>query len=504
MFEIARTEIDVAAITRGFTSDSAGALASFEGRVRNRHQGRSVGSLEYHAYDALATKEGRRIVAEAIDKFDIIKIEAVHRVGSLQIGEVAIWIGVLAAHRAAAFEACRYVIDEIKRRVPIWKKEFYTDGSIDWVSCTHTGKPDLSESDYYSKQRLLPQVGTSGQERLKNARVAVVGAGGLGCPVLTNLAAAGVGRLAVFDHDKVETSNLHRQTLYTVDDVGRDKAVAAKERLEALNPFVKIEAHSLRVSTDESLHMLDGFDVVVDGTDNLETKYLLNRKCLDTQTPLVLAAVHHWQAVLHTFFTQDSGGCFNCLSDNTPNDDCVTGCTESGIMGVVPNLVGTLQAGEVISLLLGMKPTSADHGILIDLQSLAIQRYRRMQRVGCSVCCPDADTDSPRPAARASQFGEFEVDSRNVANHPSRFVTVDLRAEASGLVDSGIPNESQTVGQPSLEHLQTLPPGREYLLICEHGNTSKRLAHQLRGLGLGNFYSLHGGAESLSKHTNHC
>jgi adenylyltransferase/sulfurtransferase len=455
--------------------------------------------LEYHAYHALAVKEGRRIVAEAMDRFDVIGIQAVHREGTLGIGDVAVWIGVLAAHRAEAFEACQYMINRIKSRLPIWKKEFYADSGVDWVGCTHRAKPEVNEQEYYSKQLLLPQVGVAGQERLKNARVAVVGAGGLGCPAITSLAAAGVGQLGVFDHDRVESSNLHRQALYTVEDIGQFKADAAKRRLESLNPFIDIEAFCHRVSYPESLNQLEEYDIILDGSDNLETKYMLNQMCQQTGTVLVTAAVHHWQAVLHTFFADGSSGCFACLSEVAASDECVTGCTESGILGVVTSIVGALQANEAIALLLGLRPRSADNGLLIDLRTLSVSRYRRSVRDGCPVCGNGSAVERPTSSGEPRERFDFEVDGDKIAVSPEPFVLVDLTSEGVGSVDDGLTGDRHRLTAPEIQQLQKLPRGREYLLVCEHGRTSRRLANRLRGMGLNNFYSLIGGADSLSQ-----
>ena len=242
---------------------AAGGYASFEGWVRDHNDGRRVRRLEYEAFEALAIKEGSRIVQQAIEKFGVSRAACVHRVGDLAVGELAVWVGVSAAHRQEAFAACRYIIDEVKHRVPIWKKEHYEDGDSGWVNCercaevavdhvhdggmphAHDEHQDTATTGFahdYSRQVALPEVGQAGQQRIRNASVLVIGAGGLGVPALQYLAAAGVGRIGILDGDVVEASNLHRQPLYGVADIGRPKAVAAADRLRSLNRDVRCDA----------------------------------------------------------------------------------------------------------------------------------------------------------------------------------------------------------------------------------------------------------------------
>ncbi len=502
MFDIVSTPIDGALLTKEFTDSSAGAIVSFEGRVRNHHNNRSVKHLEYHVYRELAIKEGQRVVAEAMEKFPVIAIKSFHREGQLAIGEIAIWIGVLSAHRAEAYAACQYIIDTVKKRLPIWKKEFYTDGAVEWVGCSHPGHTEIDEDDYYSRQLIQPDVGIAGQDRFRQARIAVVGAGGLGSPALTNLVSAGVGQIDIFDHDKVDVTNLHRQTLYTVDDIGHSKAEMAKKRLELINPFVKITSWPHKVSSEQPLESLQSYDVVLDCTDNLETKYHLNRVCHQAGIPLIIAAVHHWQAILHSFFVDSDSGCFNCLSDATPSDDCVSGCTTAGIVGVVPNIVGALQANEAIQLLLGNKPRSATHGIILDLKNLSQQAMLRTKRDNCSVCQTEPTgkvTFEKKMSETATIDSSCEISWANYANTENRFVMIDIRLESERSADEIFSKNWTCIDASDISRLKYLPQDEDYLLVCERGQTSTILANRLRRAGLTNFYSLTGGVLELGK-----
>src|SRR4051812_49386997 len=301
-FRFSSLPLDPAALQRELRDDHCGGFAAFEGWVRDHNEGHAVTRLEYEAFAELAEKEGARIVQAAIEKFGVMRAQCVHRIGSLGPGEVAVWVGVSAAHRDEAFRACRYIIDEVKHRVPIWKKEHYVNGDSGWVNCERCALPSAHEHERghdhahdhghaqdhavpvpdYSRQVALREVGVAGQARLRAASVLVVGAGGLGVPVLQYLAGAGVGRLGIIDGDQLEPSNLHRQTWYALADCGREKAQLAAERVRALNPEVRVEAHALRLDAGNCERLAHGYDLVLDCSDNFSTKFLLNDLALRT------------------------------------------------------------------------------------------------------------------------------------------------------------------------------------------------------------------------------
>ena len=255
-FRFSATPLDTAALQRELRDESCGGFASFEGWVRNHNEGHAVTRLEYEAFAELAEKEGARVVAAAIERFGVTRAACVHRTGSLAIGDVAVWVGVSAAHRDEAFRACRFIIDEVKHRLPIWKKETYLSGDSGWVNCERCAAPAahtvqgtapaaheherehhhrVAIAPDYSRQIALREVGAEGQARLRAASVLVVGAGGLGVPALQYLAGAGIGRLGIVDSDRLEPSNLHRQTWYALADCGREKAALADRKSTRLN-----------------------------------------------------------------------------------------------------------------------------------------------------------------------------------------------------------------------------------------------------------------------------
>ncbi len=349
--------------------------------MRDHNEGRTVQRLEYEAFEALAIKEGERIVAEAVARFGVTRAACVHRVGALGIGELAVWVGVSAAHRGEAFAACRYIIDEVKHRVPIWKKEHYADGDSGWVNCercaaaAHDAVPDTSTGTGTTLARALraatrrthphrrtitrgrcalPEVGAAGQAKLAAASVLVVGAGGLGVPVLQYLAAAGVGRIGIVDGDVVEASNLHRQPLYGVADVGRPKVEVAAERLRALNHDVRIEPHAMHATAENIDALVAHHDLVIECTDNFRAKFLVNDAVVRAMKPAVFASVHQYEGQVQVYRPLPHWPCLRCLWPEAPRDGMVGNCAEAGVLGPVPATLGALQAMQALKRLLGL------------------------------------------------------------------------------------------------------------------------------------------------------
>jgi adenylyltransferase/sulfurtransferase len=205
----------------------------------------------------------------------------------------------------------------------------------------------------YSRQTRLPELGETGQERLQNGSALVVGAGGLGSPVSMYLAAAGVGRIGLVDFDRVDETNLHRQLLYGTADVGRPKLEAARERLAEINPHVTLDLHETMLSSENALEILGGYDVIVDGTDNFPTRYLVNDACTLLRKPNVYGSVFRFEGQV-SVFDAERGPCYRCLYPDPPPPHLVPNCAEAGVLGVLPGVIGTLQATEAIKLLAGI------------------------------------------------------------------------------------------------------------------------------------------------------
>lgn len=453
--------------------DAAGAIATFEGVVRNHNEGRPVRRLEYEAYGELALVEGERIVAEALGRFPILDAACVHRVGALAIGDAAIRVETAAAHRAEAFRACEWIVEEVKRRVPIWKKERYADGDSGWVNATTPGKAVVDPDGYYARQNLVAD-----QALLSRTRVLVVGAGGLGCPALQYLAGAGIGHLTIVDPDRVEASNLHRQTLYGIDDLGLPKATAAARRLRNLNPFIEIEPIDRPLDANNAVALIQGHDIVMDGTDRLATKFLLNRICVGLKRPLVVASVYRFEGQLQV--VKPEGPCLECLWPTPPEDGCVGTCAETGILGVTPGLLGTLQACEILKIALKIPVTTEVQ--TIDLLSSETRKLKLSRRADCPICGQRAAPLDRPPAPN------LEIDSAD----DRIFQIVDIReSDEVAAHPSGLENiPLSTWSTPECD--------RPLLLVCASGKRSLALAKRLDGQGVRAF-SLTGGVKSLPK-----
>ncbi|MDQ2979401.1 MAG: molybdopterin-synthase adenylyltransferase MoeB, partial [Acidobacteriota bacterium] len=237
----------------------------------------------------------------------------------------------------------------------------------------------------YARHLSLPEVGTTGQAKLKAGRVLAVGAGGLGSPLVLYLAAAGVGRIGLIDPDAVEASNLQRQVLYGTRDVGRPKVAAAAARLQEANPHVEVEAIPQRLTAANALAIVREYDVVADGTDNFPSRYLVNDACVLAGKPNVWASVHRFEGQASVFWAA-RGPCYRCLHPEPPPEGAVPSCAEAGVLGVLPGLLGMVQAVETIKLLLGAGDPLVGRLLLFDALAMRFREVRLRKNADCAVC----------------------------------------------------------------------------------------------------------------------
>ena len=237
----------------------------------------------------------------------------------------------------------------------------------------------------YSRQIILPQVGGKGQRKLLSSRVLVVGAGGLGSPAALYLTAAGVGTLGLVDFDAVDLSNLHRQILHHTGDVGRPKTESAAETLQALNPDASLTLHRERLTAENCLDLLEPYDVIVEGSDNFPTKYLVNDACVLLGKPLVFGAVYQFEGQA-AVFRPGEGPCYRCIFPEPPPPDAVPSCQEAGVLGVVPGIIGSIQAAEALKLLLGVGETLTARFLVFDALHMSFMELETKPNPDCPVC----------------------------------------------------------------------------------------------------------------------
>src|SRR3989440_2775896 len=237
----------------------------------------------------------------------------------------------------------------------------------------------------YSRHLILPDVGITGQEKLKAARVLLIGAGGLGSPAALYLAAAGVGMLGLVDFDNVDVTNLQRQILHGTKDVGRPKLQSARERIADVNPHVRLETYETALTSKNALDIFSGYDIVADGTDNFATRYLVNDACVLTGKPNVYGSIFRFEGQASVFATKE-GPCYRCLYPEPPPPGLVPSCAEGGVLGILPGLVGVMQATEVIKLILGQGEPLIGRLLLIDALAMKFRELKLRKNPDCPVC----------------------------------------------------------------------------------------------------------------------
>ena len=278
----------------------------------------------------------------------------------------------------------------------------------------------ISELRRYGRHLNLPSFGEAGQRKLKASSALLVGAGGLGSPVAMYLAAAGIGRLGLVDFDQVDASNLQRQILHGTRDIGRPKLESARDRLHDINPHVQIDLHPVRLSSENALELIRDYDVVADGTDNFPTRYLVNDACVLAGVPNVYASIFRFEGQASVFATTD-GPCYRCLYEAPPPPGLVPSCAEGGVLGVLPGLVGTIQATEVIKFLTGIGELLVGRLLLIDALSMQFRTLKLQRNPACPVC----------------------------GDHPTQTTLIDYEAFCGITTENG--SDAMTVGVPEID-----------------------------------------------------
>jgi len=247
----------------------------------------------------------------------------------------------------------------------------------------------------YSRHLILPEVGMAGQRKIRNTSVLCIGAGGLGSPIAMYLAAAGIGKIGLVDFDTVDVSNLQRQILHTDADIGRSKAESAQETIGGLNPNVEVVLHKTRISSDNALDLVGPYDIVVDGTDNFPTRYLTNDACVLLKKPNVYGSIFRFEGQASVFAPHLGGPCYRCLHPEAPSAAEAPNCAEAGVLGVVPGLMGLLQATEAIKHLTGLGKTLLGRLLLVDCANMHFRELKLARDPECMSCGSRADSARP-------------------------------------------------------------------------------------------------------------
>src|ERR1039457_3592795 len=357
----------------------------------------------------------------------------------------------------------------------------------------------------YSRHLIMPEVGMEGQLKLKSAKVALIGTGGLGAPLGMYLAAAGVGRIGLVDFDVVDFTNLQRQVIHGTKDVGRKKLDSAADTMLDINPYVEIDRHEVALSSENALQILKDYDIVVDGTDNFPTRYLVNDACVLLGKPNVYGSIFRFEGQA-TVFAYEGGPCYRCLYPEPPPPGLVPSCAEGGVLGILPGTIGLIQATEAIKLILGIGETLVGRLLLYDALGMHFRELKLRKNPECPIC-GDHPTITKlidyhqfcgvpqQPAKQESQLTESEIEVTEVKEKLDRgdkFVLIDVRE----------PHEHQICNIPAAKliplgevgkRLGELDPEADIVIHCKSGMRSARACGILRAAGFQHVRNMKGG-----------
>jgi adenylyltransferase/sulfurtransferase len=357
----------------------------------------------------------------------------------------------------------------------------------------------------YSRHLIMPEVGVDGQRKLKAAKVLCVGAGGLGSPVAMYLAAAGVGTLGLVDFDIVDFSNLQRQILHGTSDVGRSKLASAQDRLHDLNPEITIQTHNLALSSENALKLFEPYDIVVDGTDNFPTRYLVNDACVLLGKPNAYGSIFRFEGQASVFATKD-GPCYRCLYPEPPPPGLVPSCAEGGVLGVLPGVIGTIQAMETLKLILGVGEPLIGRFLIFDALRMRFRELKLRKDLDCPVCgthptvtklidydqfCGIAPA-APEPVTVNTQTDITAAELKERLDRGDRLKIVDVR-EPNEYQINQIPGSVLIPLGDVVKRQGELDPNDEIVVHCKSGGRSAKAASFLRSAGFKRVLNLKGG-----------
>lgn len=366
--------------------------------------------------------------------------------------------------------------------------------------------PALSNEEIlrYSRHLIMPEVGMEGQRKLKAASVLCVGAGGLGSPLALYLAAAGIGRIGIVDFDVVDASNLQRQILHSTDAIGTKKLDSARERLRQVNPNVEVKTYETRLTSENALEICGGYDVVADGTDNFPTRYLVNDACVLLGKPNVYGSIFRFDGQASVFWAE-KGPCYRCLYAEPPPPGLVPSCAEGGVLGILPGVIGVIQATEAVKLVLGRGEPLVGRLLLYDALRMSFRELKLRKNPDCAICganptitrlvdyeafCGVGAGAEHDGAAAGREITVREL--KDMMDRKARFVLVDVREEHEFAI-ARIPGSRLIPLGKVLERASELSTADDIVLHCKSGGRSMKALEKLEGAGFKKLKNLRGG-----------
>jgi molybdopterin/thiamine biosynthesis adenylyltransferase/rhodanese-related sulfurtransferase len=376
---------------------------------------------------------------------------------------------------------------------------------------------DLSHDEIrrYSRHLIMPEVGMKGQRKLKAASALLIGTGGLGSPLAMYLAAAGVGRIGLVDYDVVDASNLQRQVIHGTKDIGRPKLESAKETMLDINPHIRVDTYSTPLTSDNALDILGPYDVIIDGTDNFPTRYLINDACVLLGKPNVYGSIFRFEGQASVFYARE-GPCYRCLFPEPPPPGLVPSCAEGGVLGVLPGVIGAIQATEAIKLLVGIGETLIGRLLLYDALHMTFDFVKLRKNPDCPVCGEhptltkliDYEQFCGMPGHDRSEFhseAEGLVPAISVQEVKAKldrgedFILLDVRDPHEWEI-SDIPDATHHIPRGEiLEHLGDLDTAREIVVYCKMGGRSADVVQMLREHGYTRLKNMAGGINAWAR-----
>ena len=372
-----------------------------------------------------------------------------------------------------------------------------------------TGKLTNQELNRYSRHLVLPEVGVDGQERIKQGRILIVGAGGLGSPAALYLAAAGIGKIGIVDFDKVDESNLQRQIIHSTEDIGRLKTESAKNSINNLNPNVKVETYDVKLNSKNAMEIIKNYDIVIDASDNFPTRYLVNDACVLLKKPNVYGSIFRFEGHA-SVFNFDYGPCYRCLFPNPPPKENVPSCAEGGVLGILPGIIGTIQATEALKIILRKVDVLSGRFLVYDALAMTFKELKLGKNKNCPIC---GENPRVRELIDYEQFcnmkeeEEKSLEEDEISVHQLKkmsesnedFILVDVREEHEWdicKIEGARLIPLSRIINGDIDILENINMDKQIVLHCHTGARSAEALNILRNKGFKNLKNLVGGIDA--------